>query len=147
MYVCASEFLPGIVLKFHPLPYKRTVLNVEPCFMKYFMPAMRKNSFSPPHHHHQVFPPIFFLYYVAFPAYLFKEEPWVARPAQQWWPLQAVFKDALQSRAESATYRNKVKSQHDFLHHNISGLIIGLRPANERCRYKVTPSLIGWTQT
>ena len=23
----------------------------------------------------------------------------------------------------------------------------GLRPANERCRYKVTPSLIGWAQT
>ena len=26
----------------------------------------------------------------------------------------------------------------------ISGLILGLHPANERCRYKVTPSLIGW---
>ena len=25
-----------------------------------------------------------------------------------------------------------------------TGLILGLRPANERCRYKVTPSLIGW---
>ena len=29
----------------------------------------------------------------------------------------------------------------------ISGLILGLRPANGRRRYKVTPSLIGWTQT
>ena len=29
----------------------------------------------------------------------------------------------------------------------ITGLILGLRPANERRRYKVTPSLIGWTQT
>ena len=29
----------------------------------------------------------------------------------------------------------------------IAGLILGLRPANERCRYKVTQSLIGWTQT
>ena len=29
----------------------------------------------------------------------------------------------------------------------ISGLILGLRPANERRRYKVTPSLIGWAQT
>ena len=26
-------------------------------------------------------------------------------------------------------------------------LILGLRPANERCRYKVTLSLIGWVQT
>ena len=26
----------------------------------------------------------------------------------------------------------------------MSGLILGLRPANERRRYKVTPSLIGW---
>ena len=30
---------------------------------------------------------------------------------------------------------------------NISGLFLGLRPANERHRYKVTPSLIGWAQT
>ena len=29
----------------------------------------------------------------------------------------------------------------------ISGLILGLHPANERRRYKVTPSLIGWVQT
>ena len=28
-----------------------------------------------------------------------------------------------------------------------SGLILGLPPANERRRYKVTPSLIGWAQT
>ena len=28
-----------------------------------------------------------------------------------------------------------------------SGLILGLRPANERRRYKVTLSLIGWAQT
>ena len=26
-------------------------------------------------------------------------------------------------------------------------LILGLRPANERCHYRVTPSLIGWAQT
>ena len=30
---------------------------------------------------------------------------------------------------------------------NPTGLILGLRPANERRRYKVTPSLIGWAQT
>ena len=28
-----------------------------------------------------------------------------------------------------------------------SGRVLGLRPANERRRYKVTPSLIGWAQT
>ena len=28
-----------------------------------------------------------------------------------------------------------------------SGLIPDLRPANERSRYNVTPSLIGWAQT
>ena len=28
-----------------------------------------------------------------------------------------------------------------------TGLILGLRPTNERRRYKVTPSLIGWAQT
>ena len=27
-----------------------------------------------------------------------------------------------------------------------AGLILGLHPANERRRYKVTPSLIGWVQ-
>ena len=27
------------------------------------------------------------------------------------------------------------------------GVILGLRPASERLRYKVTPSLIGWVQT
>ena len=31
--------------------------------------------------------------------------------------------------------------------YDIPGLILGLRPANERGRYKVTPSLIGWAQT
>ena len=30
---------------------------------------------------------------------------------------------------------------------SITRLILGLRPANERRRYKVTPSLIVWTQT
>ena len=33
------------------------------------------------------------------------------------------------------------------LYHMYTGLILGLRPANERRRYKVTPSLIGWAQT
>ena len=30
---------------------------------------------------------------------------------------------------------------------NSTGLIVGLRPANERRRYNVTPILIGWAQT
>ena len=35
-----------------------------------------------------------------------------------------------------------------YLHSDLDkGLILGLRPANERRRYKVTPSLIGWAQT
>ena len=29
----------------------------------------------------------------------------------------------------------------------VPGLILGLRAANERRRYNVMPSLIGWTQT
>ena len=28
-----------------------------------------------------------------------------------------------------------------------SGLILGLRPSNDRRRYKVMPSIIGWVQT
>ena len=31
--------------------------------------------------------------------------------------------------------------------HVVAGLILGLRPANERRRYFVTTSLIGWAQT
>ena len=34
-----------------------------------------------------------------------------------------------------------------YLMESTTGLILGLRPANERCRYKVTASLIGWAQT
>ena len=35
---------------------------------------------------------------------------------------------------------------HKPLHKAISGLILGLRPANERRRYFVMTSLIGWVQ-
>ena len=35
----------------------------------------------------------------------------------------------------------------DGIHHVITELILGLRPANERRRYFVTTSLIGWAQT
>ena len=38
--------------------------------------------------------------------------------------------------------------EHSRTHQEVgTGLIPGLRPANERRRYKVTPSLIGWVQT
>ena len=33
------------------------------------------------------------------------------------------------------------------LKQSYTGLTLGLRPANERRRYTVTPSLIGWAQT
>ena len=36
---------------------------------------------------------------------------------------------------------------HVFAYVYNPGLILGLRPANERRRYKVTTSLIGWAQT
>ena len=34
----------------------------------------------------------------------------------------------------------------DLTQHTLAGLILGLRPANERRRYFVTTSLIGWAQ-
>ena len=33
------------------------------------------------------------------------------------------------------------------LNYTVTGLIIGMHPANERHCYKVTASLIGWAQT
>ena len=42
---------------------------------------------------------------------------------------------------------NVVKLTLDNWHRPMAWLILGLRPANERRRYKVTPSLIGWAQT
>ena len=45
-------------------------------------------------------------------------------------------------------YGNEHRRPHDgLLDHIHSELIPGLRLANERRRYKVTPSLIGWAQT
>ena len=54
---------------------------------------------------------------------------------------------------------NKIRDKYNTARHSLSldtkasnsdvstGLILGLCPANERRRYFVTPSLIGWTQT
>ena len=50
-------------------------------------------------------------------------------------------------------WRYHVISKSHYIYHRTaamgtsSGLILGLRPANERRRYKVTPSLIGWALT
>ena len=53
------------------------------------------------------------------------------------------------SKATSFLYSSCLNESH--MHapfaEDISGLILGLRPANERHRHKVTPSLIGWAQT
>ena len=50
--------------------------------------------------------------------------------------------------ARSAGQRHLAKLRDDLRHWplTLSGLIQGLRPANERCGYKVTLSLIGWAQ-
>ena len=42
---------------------------------------------------------------------------------------------------------NKIKSLFSPPVYIVTGLIRGLRPANERHRYKVMLSLIGWAQT
>ena len=46
-----------------------------------------------------------------------------------------------------ATMNLLEKMWYIFILYNFSGPILGLRPANERRRYKVTPSLIDWAQT
>ena len=42
---------------------------------------------------------------------------------------------------------NKPASGQHETQSTLAGLFLGLRPANERRRYKVTPSLIDWAQT
>ena len=42
---------------------------------------------------------------------------------------------------------NELKAMASSCHKLHAGLILGLHPANERHRYKVTPSLIGWAQS
>ena len=50
---------------------------------------------------------------------------------------------------ELALYRSTVTRKYVTAHsaHPYTELILGLCPTNERRRYKVTPSLIGWAQT
>ena len=47
-----------------------------------------------------------------------------------------------------SSMRKYVHPNHRFSSNDqLPGLILGLRPANERRRYEVTPSLIGWART
>ena len=48
--------------------------------------------------------------------------------------------------AEHVGNAGQVASHSSQICLQISELILGLRPANERCPYMVTPSLIGWAQ-
>ena len=56
------------------------------------------------------------------------------------------YKDFFKRKCISNCYKMDAIS-FGFPHVRKPGLILGLHPANERCRYKVTPSLIGWVQT
>ena len=49
----------------------------------------------------------------------------------------------------SKTIRRSILAEAEYVQDDvmIPGLILSLRPANERRRYRVTPSLIGWVQT
>ena len=71
-----------------------------------------------------------------------------------WWLQWTGYRDCWQSLALDVPHSNTMTSvplfrlEIAYVKANlIRGLILGLRPANERRRYKVTPSFIGWTQT
>ena len=58
-------------------------------------------------------------------------------------PMAAQFSDAYMCPQPSTTKKQQFSPRHSQL----AGLILGLRPTNERRRYKVTASPIGWAQT
>ena len=64
-----------------------------------------------------------------------------------------VYPQLVGPNAYQADYINSIQMLMPWLHvssagiTSITGLIPGLRPANEKRRYEVTPSLIGWAQT
>ena len=61
---------------------------------------------------------------------------------------QWLFWAPLDTKPVNKAYLKDTTSHHSFcLNGHVTGLILGLRPANERRRYKVTRSLIGWAQT
>ena len=55
-----------------------------------------------------------------------------------------MYKPTLVLQVMVMSYWTKSWRRHNMV---ISGLILGSRPANERRRYFVTTSLIGWAQT
>ena len=69
---------------------------------------------------------------------------WDLRLETTWFPCDVIVMWNLCWVSDLA--ENGVIRLHAFLL-GITGLILGLRPANDRRRYKVTPSLIGWAQT
>ena len=60
---------------------------------------------------------------------------------------EQVFFDLETTGLGKSRVQNQSLSYHGMQRHTWSGLILGLRPANERRRYFVTASLIGWAQT
>ena len=61
-------------------------------------------------------------------------------------PLKYIVENA-QKMFEKKSWKQNWPLSTEHMQYIMSGLILGLRPANERLRYKVTPSLIGWTKT
>ena len=51
-----------------------------------------------------------------------------------------------EERGRLLVHVRTVRTKGNMTSHN-TGLILGLHPSNERRRYKVTPSLMGWVQT
>ena len=66
------------------------------------------------------------------------ERPWT-HMQRYTWPLDCIKKSMLPITLRAEMYGRLININ--------SGLILSLRPVNERRRYKVTPSLTGWAQT
>ena len=62
-------------------------------------------------------------------------------------PGKTVFLIETAPRISSKIMENLIEFDHLIFVDKLTWLILGLRPANERRRYKVTRSLIGWAQT
>ena len=65
-----------------------------------------------------------------------------------WYPIICVKSLQFILKPNTLRFHLWVPESHElqWLNHMIAGLILGLHPTNERRRYKVTPSLIGWVQ-
>ena len=62
-------------------------------------------------------------------------------PSILFWKFESLFLERYRYKPGMSFVSNSEK------YHYVTGLILGLCPDNERRRYKVTPSLIGWVQT